>query len=614
MFFCVAALSLVAVHPGCGDAASGHAPARKVAQVDHAGSVSADGRYLSFAREGQYEELFVRDLVSGEDRLLAGRPGEVGAHGAPISPSGSEVAYSWSIERATEIRVVRLDGSGLRVLYREAGVSANPQDWSANGQEILVQLVNRQAQKAGLGVLTAATGSLREIKPAAMRYDPSGPFGTARFSPDERWIAFDALAAPGSATRDIFIVSADGRLEAPLVTHAGNNHLLDWTPDGRRVLFASDRAGTWDLWATPIREGKPAGPPEIVRQDVGPVLMSAGLTQDGSLHYVLNGWENDVYLTTMGTSGTVEQTVKVATKLAPDSTTQWSPDGRYLVYASGEGRQEDPLVLVVRNSDTAVESRHPLKVTGFHSFRPSWSPDGRSVLSQGRSEEYRGARSDSQGLYRVDIETGEAMPLLQTGVLCPPGCVEWGIWSPTGEAIFARWGNPQRVVARDLQSGTERELYRNAATGVEEISLLAVSSDGKWLAIAWGDYNVGERAGVKVMSTAGHDVRDLLLLPGLADYWMPLFAMAWAPDSRHLIYASTRRGDKRIELKRVSIDGGLPEDLGLALEGVWPYGMSVHPDGRRIVFSAGSPTREELWVLPEVVTAGRNARENKGPF
>jgi Tol biopolymer transport system component len=90
--------------------------------------------------------------------------------------------------------------------------------------------------------------------------------------------------------------------------------------------------------------------------------------------------------------------------------------------------------------------------------------------------------------------------------------------------------------------------------------------------------------------------------------------MAWAPDSRHLIYASTRRGDKRIELKRVSIDGGLPEDLGLALEGVWPYGMSVHPDGRRIVFSAGSPTREELWVLPEVVTAGRNARENKGPF
>ncbi len=92
-------------------------------------------------------------------------------------------------------------------------------------------------------------------------------------------------------------------------------------------------------------------------------------------------------------------------------------------------------------------------------------------------------------------------------------------------------------------------------------------------------------------------MRDLLSLPGLADYWMPLFAMAWTADSRHLIYASTRRSDKRIELKRVSIDGGAPEDLGLALEGAWPYGLSVHPDGRRITFTAGSPPREELWAL-----------------
>ena len=102
------------------------------------------------------------------------------------------------------------------------------------------------------------------------------------------------------------------------------------------------------------------------------------------------------------------------------------------------------------------------------------------------------------------------------------------------------------------------------------------------------------------------DVRDSLSLPPLADYWLPLFAMAWTPDSRHLVYAPTRLGEKRVELKRVSIDGGPPEDLGLALEGVWPYGLSVHP-GLRIVFTAGSPPREELWVLPGVAEPA-NAR------
>ena len=582
---------------------------RRFAQVDHAGSVSPDGRYLSFGREGKYEEFFVRDLVSGEDRLLAGKPGETGFYGAPISPSGNEVAYSWSLQGAAEIRVVRLDGTGLRVLYREPGVKANPQDWSADGREILIQLHDRPAQKTSLALVTVGTGSPREIRPSALLHDQTTLRGTARLSPDDRWIAFDSPTAGSSANQDVFVVSVDGRIEIPAVAHAANDRLLDWTLDGRNILFVSDRGGSWDLWAVPIREGRATGPPRRIRQDVGSVLRSAGVTQDGSLHYVLDGWENDVYLTTLGAAGTVEHTAKVATKLAPNSTAQWSPDGQYLVYArTALAGQQDPLVLVVRNSETAVESRHPLKVSGFHSFRPSWSPDGRAVLSQGTDEEYRGARLDSQGLYRIDIKTGEATPLVQTEVLCPPGCVEWGIWSPSGEVIFVRWGNPQRVVARELQSGTERELYRNAATGVEEVSLLAVSPDGKWLAIAWGDYNVGERAGVKVMSTSGRDVRDLVSLPGLADYWMPLFAMAWTPDSRHLIYAATRRGDKRVELKRVSVDGGAPEDLGLVLEGVWPFGLSVHPDGRQIALTAGSPPREEVWVLRGVLQAIGNSR------
>lgn len=89
----VATLSLAALNLGCGNSASEDSSvreiplARQLTQADHVGSVSADGRYLSFGREGEYEEFFVRDLMSGEDRLLAGRPGEVGSYGAPTLTS-----------------------------------------------------------------------------------------------------------------------------------------------------------------------------------------------------------------------------------------------------------------------------------------------------------------------------------------------------------------------------------------------------------------------------------------------------------------------------------------------------------------------------------------------
>ena len=81
-------------------------------------------------------------------------------------------------------------------------------------------------------------------------------------SPDGRWIVYDSPQKEGAPERDIFLVSADGSREMPLVKHPADDLVLGWTPDGKKVLFASDRTGaTMSVWAVEVSDGKPQGSP-----------------------------------------------------------------------------------------------------------------------------------------------------------------------------------------------------------------------------------------------------------------------------------------------------------------------------------------------------------------
>ena len=112
------------------------------------------------------------------------------------------------------------------------------------------------------------------------------------------------------------------------------------------------------------------------------------------------------------------------------------------------------------------------------------------------------------------------------------------------------------------------------------------------MAFVWADGKVGITA-LMVLPTAGGEPRELLRSQEPEGISLP----AWTPDSRHIMYARTVYGEKpTFELWRISADGGRPQKLGLVMEGLEPYGLSVHPDGKRIAFTAGTE-REEVWVL-----------------
>src|SRR5207248_1994531 len=135
-------------------------------------------------------------------------------------------------------------------------------DWSPDGKWIALQTLRKDGTRQ-LGLVSNTGGSLRVLKSS----DWSGS-RHVYFSPDSKFVAFD-VASRDDANADILVLSIDGSQGVPAVTHPANDRVAGWTPDGKHLLFISDRNGLPALWAVPIEGGKPHGNPELLRPNFG---------------------------------------------------------------------------------------------------------------------------------------------------------------------------------------------------------------------------------------------------------------------------------------------------------------------------------------------------------
>ncbi len=77
-----------------------------------------------------------------------------------------------------------------------------------------------------------------------------------QFSPDGRWLAFTSNR---SGNRDVYVVAVVGGDPRRLTWHPGGDDARGWSPDGKLVLFASNRStapvGFNRLWTVPVDGG-----------------------------------------------------------------------------------------------------------------------------------------------------------------------------------------------------------------------------------------------------------------------------------------------------------------------------------------------------------------------
>jgi len=208
-----------------------------------------------------------------------------------------------------------------------------------------------------------------EILPAATPRS----YGYARVSPDGRWVAFGIKDGDNI---DIWIYDLTRHTLNPL-TSGGNNGLPIWTPGGESIIYGSFRTGKPQIFRQLVPG---SGEPELIATFENPPGVPVACSPDGSEVLVAWSdpkhpmWDDDIYVVLLDKQSRMSKSRPFVQRNHNQRHGVWSPDGRWIAYASDEsGRWE---VYVEQYPGPGVKTM----VSTEGGFQPVWSRDGKELF------------------------------------------------------------------------------------------------------------------------------------------------------------------------------------------------------------------------------------------
>ena len=344
-----------------------------------------------------------------------------------FSPDGSKIAFVWDGEdsRNPDIYVRALSGGDLLRLTTDNAEDLSPA-WSPDGQRIA--FVRRTRGEAALYVtpaLASAETKVADLYPnrletvgrhldwspdgrflaAVNKHSPNEPFsiylisladGTERrltnpptgtvgdsdpaFSPDGKNISF--IRAPSSGVTDVFVIPVAGGQERRLTSD--NRWIVSqtWTPDGRTIVFSSNRTGGQNLWKIGAIGRRGSAVPERMA-GIGENASGPSFSRKGQrMVYAQFSEDTNVWQLTLGPGHSARELSSLIASTQYDSSPQYSPDGRKVAIRSSRSGNHE---IWVADSD----GKNPFQLTNFGgplTGTPRWSPDGLWVAFDSRPE------------------------------------------------------------------------------------------------------------------------------------------------------------------------------------------------------------------------------------
>ncbi len=539
--------------------------------LDDLGTVSYDGRFRSCVDWEGSGDLALHNLISGEIRPLTHKAslGDTASFvlTTAISKNGKQIVSTWwRPHNTTDLALTNLENNTSDILYSREGEEVYPAAWLSDNMFVALRLIPDQ-RIIQLVTYNTLTKSLQVKKTFDKIQDIH-----AACSPDEKYIAYNIAGDDKGDNMDIYLLTANGESDIPLITHPANDMVFGWVPGRKEFLFLSDRSGTWDLWAVTLDETKITGPAKRIYADIGEVV-PMGFTQNDKCYF---GFVRRNFYTSLAPlnaeTGEIDLVSGKSLKGSNYGLT-WSPDGQYLAYL----KLDDHRNFVIQDLETGEEQKASditLIPFGF-----SWSPDGNSILVVGMEKNQLETLGYKGDIFLIDKETG------QTDIVLKLSDYEYNVpeddafpltrleWSPDGKSFYYLLSR-DRLVQHDLETGEDKILYKHSNF---ESYILSLSPDGQNLLFGL-KYPGDEKSRLFTIPAEGGEKKEVCTAQEAKGFG-PAF---WSPDGKNIYFVEILESMKT-NLWRVPSKGGNPEKVWGSENRVDIF--DIHPDGNQIAFS-----------------------------
>jgi len=399
------------------------------------------------------------------------------------------------------------------------------------------------------------------------QYRNSGPI----FSPDGKWIAFTGTY---DSNPDVYVVAAGGGQPRRLTWHPGADDALGWTPDGKGIVFRSQRATPRDLpqlYVVPAAGGAPVELPL-------PSGYEASLSPDGThLAYTpfpqwqpawkkyRGGQTARIWLADLADS----HVVKIPRDNSNDRNPVWIGDQVYFL-----SDRDGPVTLYAYDTKAGDVRRVVDNPAGFDVASAAAGPGGIVYDQFGTLKLYDFATKTS---HAVDVTLSAELPQTRPHVtpLSPLAILSAAI-SPTGKRVlFEAHGE---ILSAPAEKGSIRNLTQSPGVADRDP---AASPDGK--SVAFFSDESGEYALHIAPADGLGAVRKISLGTPPSYFYHPV----WSPDSGKIALY-----DKRLNLWLVDLAGrgSLKRvDTDLYDSPSFSFDQSWSPDGKWLAYTKQLP-------------------------
>jgi eukaryotic-like serine/threonine-protein kinase len=312
-------------------------------------SWSPDGKFLAVADQGSPQDshgIFLFSVENGEKQRLTSAPQSSADYSPAFSPDGKTLAFIRSSGLSSEdIYLISTHGGELqRLTADERRITSLA--WTADGRDIVFSSNRgggfslwRVALSGGMPERVAVTGQ-NAYSPAVSRRGDRLVYNVS-FLDSNIWRIDTSNAADRQA------------LPTRLISSSRQDHSPQFSPDGKKIAFVSDRSGSDEIWVC---------------------------ERDGS---------HPVQLTFF--DGTVS------------GTPRWSPDGQQIVLDARPAGNANIYVVSAEGGKP-----RPVTLEPSHDVMASWSRDGRWLY-------FCSNRSGAYQIWKVPAAGGQAIQVTKRG-------------------------------------------------------------------------------------------------------------------------------------------------------------------------------------------------------